>query len=918
MLNLNELFEMNRSGASMYIYGFSSSISVATWVALNGDVSVEDNGAQYAVNGKKVIYKTPVTRYEDLYEISGTTYYLDPDAIGTGDGLSPENAFTTIGLANDDRYVGGDALLIKAGSEFLESNLTMSSSGTETNPILVGVYGDINHEKFPVIDNRTLVPTLTWTAHPTLTDVYTAPLDNSGLTIGRLWMGGTEQVNEFLRAYSGDYTADIIPLKGFHHNGSEVRVYHEGGAPTLDFYMNTYYSCRILSTSFTNYHDIDFRGGTAAVYVGGDIRDVNFTNCRLGYGSQAGVKFRDGRENSLPRNVVLDRCIIDSNWVGDFANAYKGGNSDSRGCDEGFNIREWVDNIELRNCKLYNWGHHVIAGWADESLGYVCSNVNIHHNYINGRFADYGGTTMMNENIINFKYYNNISDNTAGSSVNIPNPYVGFNIFVDTKTCWMRSETPYNNGSGMTIHAGEMGTNGGILENNIMYKTSGSGIDMQAYRGVLEQSIRNTKVRNNIMFLCGRGGNWAGEIVPDKSAYYQEQATAPSVMENVDVESNLISTDGTASVVHCNGVDYATVEEFNNAITGTGLSNGNIDINPEFIDTAKFIFSNTSPLIGLGIASSILTDFNDNSIVQGIEGSGYDLGLYNQGTIPFSYIHDVSDVLLTTGQMLHFNNTVPEFIETDNKRSSGDDWAAVADFKLDNISTSSQQLFGEYYASNGARIYLSNGVPSVRLDIRLLSSDKIIVKELPNFVLEDVSQLGVEVSSENYVRIYFNGNIIHEEILIIGDITEFVLGKNFVIGAGYTSGSNPFGGKIGNISFWKAPLGEIGMRDMFLMKEKALYKKHGVIWTDSMVISPNYLDMWFPMIEGIGTTITDAVTGTSYNMSTHVDAEASWSLGRGHKGGLQIIKLNNDMTIPSTMHFSETQAEQIVATIGEI
>jgi len=179
-----------------YWFGMKGSGSLSAWIALNGDISTGSDGTRYLDNtatGTIPIY----ANYEDAYTISGTTYYLDHNATGTEDGLSPENAFTTIGLANDDRYSGGDALLIKAGNVFLETSLTMSSSGTSGNHILVGAYGASSLPK-PVIDNRRpLDYALVWTAHPTEPNIWLAPYAGS---TGRLFHGGTEQVNELQSA----------------------------------------------------------------------------------------------------------------------------------------------------------------------------------------------------------------------------------------------------------------------------------------------------------------------------------------------------------------------------------------------------------------------------------------------------------------------------------------------------------------------------------------------------------------------------------------------------------------------------------------------------------------------------------------------------------------------------------------------
>lgn len=72
-----------------------------------------------------------------------------------------------------------------------------------------------------------------------------------------------------------------------------------------------------------------------------------------------------------------------------------------------------------------------------------------------------------------------------------------------------------------------------------------------------------------------------------------------------------------------------------------------------------------------------------------------------------------------------------------------------------------------------------------------------------------------------------------------------------------------------------------------------------------------------PLLEGESTP-TEYVSNSVVDVTSFTDINTSWNLASGLSTGLQKIYFNDDMSKADTMHFSETQADQIVATIGEI
>src|SRR4030042_5735465 len=84
------------------------------------------------------------------------TYYVDashPNDLSNG--LTLETAWKTINKVNKSSFLPGDNILFKRG-EIWREQLTVSSSGTNGNPIIFGAYGSGNN---PIIMGSTKIQT---------------------------------------------------------------------------------------------------------------------------------------------------------------------------------------------------------------------------------------------------------------------------------------------------------------------------------------------------------------------------------------------------------------------------------------------------------------------------------------------------------------------------------------------------------------------------------------------------------------------------------------------------------------------------------------------------------------------------------------------------------------------------------------
>lgn len=73
------------------------------------------------------------------------TFYVDSEnGDNSADGMTPETAWKTLTKVNETQLIGGDRILLKAGSVFEDQALSIKNGGTAENPIIIDMYdGDV-------------------------------------------------------------------------------------------------------------------------------------------------------------------------------------------------------------------------------------------------------------------------------------------------------------------------------------------------------------------------------------------------------------------------------------------------------------------------------------------------------------------------------------------------------------------------------------------------------------------------------------------------------------------------------------------------------------------------------------------------------------------------------------------------------
>jgi hypothetical protein len=73
--------------------------------------------------------------------VAGRTYYVSGSGSDSNSGMSPSQAWRTVGRVNRQVLAAGDAVLFAGGQSFADTDLEPATSGTAGHPIVFGSYG---------------------------------------------------------------------------------------------------------------------------------------------------------------------------------------------------------------------------------------------------------------------------------------------------------------------------------------------------------------------------------------------------------------------------------------------------------------------------------------------------------------------------------------------------------------------------------------------------------------------------------------------------------------------------------------------------------------------------------------------------------------------------------------------------------
>jgi len=411
---------------------------------------------------------------------SGTTYYVD--AIGgnnANNGVSTETPWQTLGRVSSARFSPGDQILLKRGAVWREE-LTVPSSGSASDPIIIGAYGTGD---YPTISGSDVVTSWSWAGNLVYdADISWAPY--------HVWEDGALliQVGSLSSlSHPGQWVFDSKAAKlyvwttdGISPNAHRIEADHRYGGIDINRRSYLVITGLRLENGTADLIDVIASGNVAVVLC-------DFKNAR-----GSGVKALQASPNLLVDNsrysvdsgyrgtsfvfvdsTAADGPIISNNIIGNFGghigiafndvnNAVVHGNTIT---GNGIAIAVNASTRSLTGIQIYeNSISDVDGAFGDgESVELTGSNVSsvtgsIYRNLIQGGPRTYGGIDA--QLAVNCEIYGNIVMNMA---------QVGLLWTFNSTGNRFYNNTIYNNGQSGSAGI-ELASNstGAIIKNNII------------------------------------------------------------------------------------------------------------------------------------------------------------------------------------------------------------------------------------------------------------------------------------------------------------------------------------------------------------------------------------------------------------------------------------------------------------------
>ncbi len=531
-------------------------------------------------------------------EWTGTTYYVDPEATGTQDGLSPENAFVFLEQLADVPLHGGDAVLFKKGT-VLRGRWHISASGSEDNPIVFSSYGTGSRPKIYASE----IVTPSWTSVGN--NVWKMD-DPPGANPRRLCRNG----RDLLYACDGqDTLGQQVPDTISWYYDGDLYLYSETDPNGDEFEINLeQYLIGEVDRSWWYFYDLELGGGwDATVYVNGPMH-ITISYCTLGHMSHRAVYFESKARSAM--GIVVQNSIIVSGYEPDYKEAGVGSCS-QRGAREGIFNSGAFDGELIQYNLFQGWQHGGVASWADPSTWAYRDNTKVLWNRFVGGDLPYGNRLSESGDSRNYEIAYNVFSEMFGGRLQADGSYghIHHNIF------YRLTGSLIDQGEGYGLRMGDWNftnlpenSHDHVVENNLFYYCEPAGIDLG---GTNHGGVTNVVIQNNIfvgdnraIFVRVDGGNAAG------GSYFN------NIMYNASDPQDAISYHGAKSVT-----------EFEAGLDEGDEASGNIAAQPVFMDSDNFDFHLTtdSPGIGDGREPQSATDLDGVSIQ-----SPYNIGPYDQ------------------------------------------------------------------------------------------------------------------------------------------------------------------------------------------------------------------------------------------------------------------------------------------------
>lgn len=519
----------------------------------------------------------------------GVAYYVANDGDDGNLGTSPGNAWQTLAKVSTTSFSPGDSVLLEHGSEWYEA-MTLTSSGTAQDPILIGAYGA---GAMPRILGS--IKLTSWT-HVT----------------GNIWVGDA---------------ATTDPSRGAPHDGSQSG---SGGYPggswfeELDGSVTWGHQEKVINHAgdFSQFGEAyDWGWYDDHIYV------YSATDPGTAYaGMQVSQRqFAIGFVNNAPaEHVVIDGIELLF--------------TQSKGFYAGYPAREAHD-LTIRNCHVAYVGikgaasAYGLAVWHSDLLVqsneiHDCGRRSVSYNIYATRTVTFENVTI-EDNHFHHGFHTTGLDISNSGTDEIRNFTIRRNLFEGDPTVDLASTPEAFNSNHIWTHAGSGAMTDFVFVNNIFTHCHGKGLTVNGISNVLvayntfhgvNPTLANYQAQlyfsNDVADVVVRNNVFSNDVDPTFNSYFMCVKADIEQLAEIDMDFNLFHTsDPGAFIVDIVGISGSyTADEWGVYTNETGWdASSPTPSDPLFVDapSGDLHLDEGSPAIGAGLTiAGITTDYD--------------------------------------------------------------------------------------------------------------------------------------------------------------------------------------------------------------------------------------------------------------------------------------------------------------------
>jgi hypothetical protein len=395
-----------------------------------------------------------------------------------------------------------------------------------------------------------------------------------------------------------------VKFGAYYIEGNNVKIGVQGQKPIIKNSTDTKYTLFVWGSDFLIFENLDIQGGYCSITFQGSSHIV-VDNCNIGKHSSC--------YGMLILGKLIDGQYVESNY-GEIKNCSVDAGGNECGKDDGIKLTNGANYWEIHNNIITNWGHVCLYLHCNNASFPNGTSFNkVYKNkfsapdriYCRG-FETWGSSTAKCGH--NEIYYNLIKNTSVRNQVNGNYNKIYYNIIDTVKNSKKKS---VGVGQGIDLE----GFGDCICENNEIFNNVIANCDEAGIRlWVGDKVKRDNKIFNNIIYNCGKssvnGYNNCGLVI------YKHASVGKNFFKN-----NCIYNDGISNNVFYRGSQLNASQLDESEFFPQDNINGNITMNPLFIDAAHgdFRIQLNSSCKNAGINHTISVDYYGNVVPSDIK-----------------------------------------------------------------------------------------------------------------------------------------------------------------------------------------------------------------------------------------------------------------------------------------------------------